>query len=84
MDLFYRLFDLFVAAAHRLAAYIPQSGADVMRLFGYVLHFADLVNHWLAAHVGVDLQRFFVAVGKLVILGIHYCIDVIKNLAKRA
>lgn len=84
MDLFYRLFDLFVAAAHRLASYIPQSGEDVMRLLGYVLHFALAVNNWIAAHLGVNIKGIFSVIGGVVISGIHYFIDIIKNLANRA
>lgn len=83
MDLFYKLFDLFVSAARQLADYIPQSGEDVMRLFGYVLHFAGLANNWLADRLGVDLYRFFVAVGNLLIYSFDYFVGIVKNLAAR-
>ena len=83
MDLLYRLFDLFIDTARWLGQFIPQSGEDVIQMFNAVLRFAVSINNWLAATVGIDIQRILSVIGRFVVLGFNWFVEIVKALVER-
>lgn len=83
MELLYRAFDLFLAAARKLGSYFPQSGEDVIQMFNAVLHFGLIANNWIADTLGIDIQRILLAIGRLVVWGFNYFVDIVKALVER-
>jgi hypothetical protein len=83
MDWFFRLFDLFLAGARKLGSYFPQSGEDVIQMFNVVLGFTLTINNWIANTVGIDIRRILMAIGRLVVIGFNWFVDIIKALVER-
>jgi len=83
VDLFLKAFDLFINTAKELADYVPQSGSDVLHLFQQLGNFAVLLNNWLAVNVGLNVQSVLISLGKLILLGLTFVIDLLKQLVNR-
>lgn len=83
MDLIYKAFDLFIAAAKRLATYLPQSGEDLIRLFQQFMRLVNNVNAWVVDSLGIDFQRILAPFGRFLALGFNFFIDFVKTLIER-
>lgn len=83
MEWFYKVFDLFNAAARKLATYLPQSGDDVIQLFHRFLQFAGTINTWVADTLGINFQKIAAELGRIIVLAFNFFVDIVKNLVER-
>lgn len=83
MEWFFKAFDLFVQTAHQLAAYVPQNGSDLLELFRKLLDFSSAIGRWALENIGINLQLVFTKIGELVVSGINFIIEVLKQMTDR-
>ena len=83
MDWIIKLFDLFNNGAKWLAAYIPQSGEDVIQMFGNVGNLAAQLNIWVNNNIGLNIQTALAPIGRLVVLASSFLIDLIKQIVHK-
>ncbi len=77
------LFGLFINTSKQLAGYLPQSGSDVMQMFGQLLNLASRMNGWIANNIGINMQSILMPIGKLIVIIFHFLLDLIKKIVIR-
>lgn len=83
LDLILRIFDLFQDTAKKMAAILPQSGEDVIRMFQQVLLLASNLNVWITDNIGVNLQTILAPFGRLIVLWINFFLEAIKAIVAK-
>ena len=83
MELLYKAFDLFLAAARKLATYLPQSGDDIIHLFQQFMGLTGTINAWIAENIGINFQRLMAPLGRLVMVGFSFFFELVKNIVAR-
>ncbi|MBI3046645.1 MAG: hypothetical protein HYY86_03875 [Candidatus Harrisonbacteria bacterium] len=78
LDLILKLFDLFNETASKMAAYLPQSGADVIRMFQSLTLIANNLNIWISNNIGANLQTALAPLGRLLILWLNFLLEAVK------
>ncbi len=82
-DFLFKAFDLFIAAAKKLATYLPQSGSDLIQIFQQFVKIANGINSWVVDNLGIDFQRILAVLGRFVVLGFNIFIDFVSKLVER-
>ena len=77
------LFDLFTNTSKQLAAYLPQTGPDVIRMFSQLLGSASELNSWVSNNLGVNMQSILLPIGKLLAIGINFLIELLKQIVAK-
>ncbi|MDO8430194.1 MAG: hypothetical protein Q7S73_02405 [bacterium] len=83
MKTFLDLFNLFINTSKQLAAYVPQSGEDVIRMFQQVGLVATNLNLWIGENVGVNLQSMLAVLGRLIGIWFTFLFEAVKNIVNR-
>ena len=83
MDFLFKLADLFTNTAKNIATYLPQSGADLVQIFGKIGDMALGMNVWITSHLGVNIQAIIAFIGGLFLNLLHYTLNFIKAVAER-
>lgn len=83
MNQLLRLFDLFNKTAKNMAGYLPQSGSDLLVLLKKLLILAGDIDVWIINTVGVDLKIILSAIGKIVMTGVLFLVELISRIAGR-
>ena len=83
LDLILKLFGLFNETAVKMSAYLPQSGADVIKIFQNLTLVASNLNIWVANNVGVNLQALLAPLGRLVVLWLNFLIEAVRIIVSK-
>jgi len=83
LDLILKLFDLFNETAAKMAAYLPQSGADVIRMFQELTLVTNNFNLWVANNIGVNLQALLAPLGRLVVLWVNFLLEAVRIIVSK-
>lgn len=83
LNLIVRIFDLFQETARKMAAILPQSGEDVIRMFQQVLLLANNLNLWVQNSVGVNFQAMLAPFGRLIVLWFNFFVEVVRAIVAR-
>jgi hypothetical protein len=77
------LFDLFINTSKQLAAYIPQSGEDVIRMFQQVSSVANNLNIWVANNIGFNLNTILSAFGRVIVIWFTFLFELVKSIVSK-
>lgn len=83
LDLILKLFDLFNETARKMADYLPQSGADVIRMFQAITLAANNLNIWIADNIGVNSQALLAPLGRLLILWLNFLLEAVRIIVSK-
>lgn len=83
MDLIIKLFDLFLDTTKKIAAILPQSGEDVIRMFQQVFLLAGNLNIWIANNIGVNIQALLAPFGRLIALWINFFVEAVRTIVAK-
>ncbi len=83
MDLLLRLFDFFNVTAKNLANYLPQSGSDLIELTKKLFIWGRALDIWIGNNLGVNVNAFLLAIGKISITVLNFVLDLLKQLVGR-
>ena len=77
------LFDLFINTSKQLAGYLPQSGSDVIQMFGQLLGLASRMNGWVADNIGINMQSILMPIGKLISIVFNFLAELLKQIVDK-
>ncbi len=77
------LFDLFTNTSKQLAGHLPQSGSDLIKMFGELLSIASRLNLWVANNIGIDMQSILMPIGKLIAIIFNFLTELLKQIVGR-
>lgn len=83
MDQLLRLFDLFNSSAKILAGYLPQNGPELLEFLKKTLIWGKDLDAWIGANLGVSIQAFLMAIGKILITAGTFVINLLQQLVGR-
>ena len=83
MSFFFKAFDLFINTAKKLAAYVPQSGADVIQLFQQLKQFVFLINERFADIVGINVRDLIRPIGRLIAVIFTFLFDIVRQIVEK-
>ena len=66
-----------------MAAYLPQSGADVIRMFQELTLVTNNFNLWVANNIGVNLQALLAPLGRLVVLWVNFLLEAVRIIVSK-
>lgn len=77
------LFDLFTDTSKQLAGYLPQSGSDIIQMFGQLLGLASRMNGWVAENIGINTQSILMPIGKLIAIIFNFLAELMKQIVSK-
>lgn len=83
MDQLLRIFDLFNATAKDLAAYLPQTGPELLNMLKKLLDTGLVLDAWIGANLGVSMRIFLAAIGKIIITSGAFLLELLQEIVKR-
>ncbi len=83
MDQLLHLFDLFNGAAKTLATYMPQNGADLVKLLQNVLNWGIGIDAWIGVHYGVSIKAFVIAITNILVVASNFLITLLQQIVQR-
>lgn len=83
MDQLLRLFDLFNSSAKVLAGYLPQTGPELLEFLKKMLFWGKDLDTWIGANLGVSMQAFLMAIGKILITAGTFVINLLQQIVGR-
>lgn len=83
LDFILRIFDLFQDTVRKMAAILPQSGEDVIRMFQQVLLLGNNLNIWINNNIGVNFQALLAPLGRLIIIWFNFLLEAVRIIVSK-